>query len=392
MSRKVFIVAAQRTAIGSFGGGLSSVSASQLGAKVVEQILSESNVAGNEVDELLMGNVLQANVGQAPARQVAKIGGLPDSVSATTINKVCASGMKAVALGAQAIRLGDADIVLAGGMENMSQVPYYATTNRWGSKFGEQVLVDGLQKDGLSDAYSHDAMGVFAELCAEKYSVSREEQDAYAISSYKRSQAAWAAGKFSKEVVPVKIQTRKGELIVDQDEEFQQVFFDKIPTLKPVFKKEGTVTAANASTINDGAAVLLLVSEDKMLALGLTPLAEIIAYADAEQAPEWFTTTPSIATEKVLKKSGLTLNDIDFFEFNEAFSVVALVNAKILNIDLDKVNIYGGAVSLGHPLGCSGARVLVTLTSVLAQEGGTYGLAAICNGGGGASAMILRKV
>lgn len=392
MSGKVFIVAAQRTAIGSFGGGLSSFSASQLGAEVVKHILADSKLTGEEVDEVIMGNVLQANVGQAPARQVAKLGGLPDRVSATAVNKVCASGMKAVALGVQAIRLGDADMVLAGGMENMSQVPYYATTNRWGAKFGEQTLVDGLQKDGLSDAYSNEAMGVFAELCADKYGISREEQDAYAISSYKRSQAAWSAGKFSKEVVPVIIQTRKGEQVVAQDEEFGQVFFDKIPGLRPVFKKEGTVTAANASTINDGAAVLLLVGEEKMRALGLEPIAEVIAYADAEQAPEWFTTTPSVATEKVLQKAGLTLDDIDFFEFNEAFSVVALANAKILNLDLEKVNVYGGAVSLGHPLGCSGARILVTLTSVLAQEGGTYGLASICNGGGGASAVIIRKV
>jgi acetyl-CoA C-acetyltransferase len=392
MSRKVFIVAAKRTAIGSFGGGLSSLSASQLGAKVVADLLKVSNLKTDEVDEVLMGNVLQANVGQAPARQVAKLGGLTDSVPATTVNKVCASGMKAVALGTQAIRLGDAEVILAGGMENMSQVPYYATSNRWGAKYGDQTLVDGLQKDGLSDAYTQEAMGVFAELCAEKYEVSREQQDAYAISSYKRSQEAWAAGKFINEVVPVTIQTRKGELVVAQDEEFLQVNYDKIPALRPAFKKEGTVTAANASTINDGAAVLLLMGEEKMQELGLKPIAEVIAYADAEQSPEWFTTTPSIATEKVLKKAGLTISDIDFFEFNEAFSVVALANAKILNLDLSKVNVYGGAVSLGHPLGCSGARILVTLTSVLAQEQGTYGLAAICNGGGGASAMILKRV
>lgn len=392
MSRRVFIVAAQRTAIGGFGGGLSSLSTTELGAKVVQHILSEGGIKGDEVDELLMGNVLQANVGQAPARQVAKKAGLPDNVSATTINKVCASGMKAVALGAQAIRLGDADVVLAGGMESMSQVPYYTSSNRWGAKFGDQILVDGLQKDGLSDAYSNDAMGVFAELCADKYGIGREEQDAYAISSYKRSQEAWDAGKFEKEVVPVTIQSRKGEQIIDRDEEFAQVNYDKIPSLRPAFKKDGTVTAANASTISDGAAVLLLVSEDKMNALGLTPLAEIVAYADAEQAPEWFTTTPSVATEKVLNKAGISIDDIDFFEFNEAFSVVALANTKILNLNPSKVNVYGGAVSLGHPLGCSGARILVTLTSVLAQERGTYGLAAICNGGGGASAMLLKRV
>lgn len=392
MGRKVFIVTAQRTAIGGFGGGLSGLSASQLGAEVVGAIVRDTGLQGGDVDELLMGNVLQANVGQAPARQVAKKSGLPDNIPATTINKVCASGMKAVALATQAIRLGDADVVLAGGMESMSQVPYYAVSTRWGAKYGDQILVDGLQKDGLSDAYSQDAMGVFAELCADKYEISREQQDAYAISSYKRSQEAWEAGKFENEVVPVTVHTRKGEQVISRDEEFNQVNYDKIPALRPAFKKDGTVTAANASTISDGAAVLMLMSEEKMLGLGLTPLAEIIAYADAEQSPEWFTTTPSIATEKVLKKAGLSIDDIDFFEFNEAFSVVALANAKILNLDLNKVNVYGGAVSLGHPLGCSGARILVTLTSVLAQEGGTYGLAAICNGGGGASAMVLKRV
>ncbi|WP_164123130.1 thiolase family protein [Sphingobacterium sp. xlx-130] len=392
MSRRVFIVAAKRTAIGGFGGGLSSLSATDLGAKVVENILNNIQLEANEVDELLMGNVIQANLGQAPARQVAKKGGLSDNVSATTINKVCASGMKAVALAAQAIRLGDADTVLAGGMESMSQAPYYATSTRWGAKFGDQTLVDGLQKDGLSDAYSQDAMGVFAELCADKYSITREAQDAYAISSYQRSKEAWEAGKFKKEVVPVTIQGRKGDVTVGQDEEFDQVNYDKIPSLRPAFKKDGTVTAANASTISDGAAVLLLMSEEKMHALGLKPLVEVIACADAEQAPEWFTTTPGVATEKVLKKAGLTIADIDFFEFNEAFSVVALANAQLLGIDLNKVNVYGGAVSLGHPLGCSGARILVTLSSVLEQEQGTYGLAAICNGGGGASAMILKRV
>lgn len=390
MSERVFIVAAKRTPIGSFGGGLSSLSATELGAKVVSHILHEVGLKGDELDEVLMGNVLQANLGQAPARQVAKKGGVSDSVPATTVNKVCASGMKAVSFGAQAIRSGDADLILAGGMESMSQVPFYAVSNRWGAKYGDQVLVDGLQKDGLADAYSHDAMGVFAELCAEKYGVSREDQDAYAISSYKRSQDTWAAGKFKREVVPVTIQNRKGEQVVDRDEECGQVNFEKIPTLRSAFKKDGTVTAANASTLSDGAAVLLLVGERKMNELGLKPLAEIIAYADAEQSPEWFTTTPSLATEKVLKKAGLSIDDIDFFEFNEAFSVVALANAQVLNIARAKVNVYGGAVSMGHPLGCSGARILVTLSSVLAQEGGTYGLAAICNGGGGASAMILK--
>lgn len=392
MNKKVFIVAAKRTAIGSFGGTLSTLSATELGAKAVSAVLDQSGIAPEHIDELLMGCVLQANLGQAPARQVAKISGLPDRVTVTTINKVCASGMKAVSLGAQSILLGDADVLLAGGMESMSQTPYYVPAARWGAKFGSQSLVDGVQKDGLSDAYTQDAMGVFGELCAEKYAIGREEQDAYAIGSYQRSREAWETGKFTNEVVPVVIATRKGEQIIAQDEEFSQVNFDKIPSLKPAFKKDGTITAANASTISDGAAALLLVSEEKVKEWGLNPLAEIVAYADAEQAPEWFTTTPSIATEKVLKKASLSLSDIDYFEFNEAFSVVALANAKLLNIPAEKVNVYGGAVSLGHPLGCSGARILVTLTSVLQQEQGQYGLAAICNGGGGASAVIIKRV
>ncbi|UIR56946.1 thiolase family protein [Sphingobacterium sp. SRCM116780] len=391
MTKKVFIVAAQRTAIGSFGGGLSSLTATALGGQAVAAVLSQTGIGGKEVDELLMGCVLQADLGQAPARQVSKFAGLPDHVPATTINKVCASGMKAVALATQAILLGDASVAVAGGMESMSQVPYYVPAARWGAKYGNQTLVDGLQKDGLSDAYSQDAMGVFGELCAEKYSISREEQDNYAISSYTRSRQAWESGKFTKEVVPITIQTRKGDQVIQQDEEFSQVNFDKISGLKPAFKKEGTITAANASTLSDGAAALLLMSAEKVEELGLQPLAEIVAYADAEQQPEWFTTTPSLAVEKVLKKANLSLADIDFFEFNEAFSVVALANAKILGIEPKKINVYGGAVSLGHPLGCSGARILVTLTSVLRQEGGQYGLAAICNGGGGASAMIIKK-
>lgn len=392
MSKGVFIVAAQRTALGGFGGGLSSMSATALGAEVATAVLDQSGMVADQVDEILMGCVLQANLGQAPARQVAKFSGLPDSVTATTINKVCASGMKAVAMGTQSIRLGDADVVLAGGMESMSQVPYYVPAARWGAKFGGQEMVDGVQKDGLSDVYSDEAMGNCGELCADKYNITREAQDAYAIQSYERSRAAWETGKFAKEVTPVTVKTRKGDQIFAQDEEFSQVNFDKIPTLRPAFKKDGTITAANASTISDGAAALLLVSEDKLTELGLTPLAEIIAYADAEQSPEWFTTTPSIATEKVLKKAGLSIDSIDYFEFNEAFAVVALANAQILDIPSEKINVYGGAVSLGHPLGCSGARILVTLTSVLQQEGGTYGLAAICNGGGGASAMIIKKV
>ncbi|MCW2260644.1 MULTISPECIES: thiolase family protein [Sphingobacterium] len=391
MTKKVFIVAAQRTAIGSFGGGLSTLSATELGAQAVKAVLSQVAVDGKEVDELLMGCVLQADLGQAPARQVLKYAGLPDDIPATTINKVCASGMKAVALGAQAILLGDAHVVLVGGMESMSRVPYYAPTTRWGAKYGHQSLVDGVQKDGLSDAYSQDAMGVFGELCAIKYGINREEQDAYAVSSYTRSRDAWKEGKFDKEVAPITVSTRKGEVVVKQDEEFTQVNFEKIYTLKPAFQKDGTITAANASTLSDGAAALLLMSGEKMEALGLQPLAEIIAYADAEQEPEWFTTTPSLAVKKVLAKADLELSDIDFFEFNEAFSVVVLVNARLLDISLERMNVYGGAVSLGHPLGCSGARILVTLTSVLEQERGQYGLSAICNGGGGASAMIIKR-
>ncbi|WP_312747471.1 thiolase family protein [Sphingobacterium multivorum] len=392
MSKSVFIVAAKRTPIGSFGGALSSISATKLAARVVRAVVDEAGIASDLVDEIIMGAVLQADLGQAPARQVARFAGLSDHTTATTINKVCASGMKAIAVAAQSILLGDADVVIAGGMESMSRVPYYADAMRWGAKFGAQSLSDGLQRDGLSDAYSNDAMGVFAELCAEKYHIGREEQDNYAISSYKRSLDAWQKNKFLSEVQPITVQSRKGEVLVSRDEEFSQVNFDKIPELKPAFKKEGTVTAANASTISDGAAAVLLMSGEKLEELGLVPLAEIIAYADAEQVPEWFTTTPSIATNKVLKKAGLTIDDIDYFEFNEAFSVVALTNAQILGLPLNKVNVYGGAVSLGHPLGCSGARIVVTLSSILRQEGGSLGLAAICNGGGGASAMVIKKI
>ncbi len=391
MSKKVFIVAAKRTPIGSFGGGLSSLTAPMLCAHAVRALLNQVEVVAGQIDEILIGNVLQADLGQAPARQVAKLAGLPDGVAATTVNKVCASGMKAIAFGAQSILLGDAEVVVAGGMESMSRAPFYSGAMRWGVKLGDQTLVDGLQRDGLSDAYSNEPMGSFAELCAETYGIGREQQDAYAINSYKRSLEAWQKGEFANEVTPIIVQGRKGEQVVSRDEEFSQVNFDKIPQLKPAFKKDGTVTAANASTLSDGAAVVLLMSEERMNELRLSPLAEIIAYADAEQAPEWFTTTPSLVTDKVLKKAGLTLADVDYFEFNEAFSVVALANAQILDIALNKVNIYGGAVSLGHPLGCSGARILVTLTSILQQEGGKVGLAAICNGGGGGSAMIIKK-
>ena len=391
MNRKVYIVAAKRTPMGSFGSSLSSISATELGAIAIKAVLDEINLELHEVDEVYMGSVLQANLGQAPARQASKYSGLPDSVPATTVNKVCASGMKAISIAVQQILLGDAEVVIAGGMENMSQVPFYDTSARWGAKYGDQKLFDGIQKDGLTDVYSTQAMGNCGELCAEKYNITRADQDEYAIQSYTRSKIAWETGKFKKEVVPVEVQSRKGSVLVDEDEEYKNINFEKIGQLRPSFKSEGTITAANASTLSDGAAAVILMSEEKVKELGLTPLVEILSYADAEQSPEWFTTTPAAATEKVLQKVGLTVDDIDFFEFNEAFSVVALANSKLLNISDEQMNVYGGAVALGHPLGCSGARIIVTLISVLLQEGGELGLAAICNGGGGASAMIIKK-
>lgn len=391
MVKKVFIVAAKRTPIGSFGGQLASFSAPELGALVIKSVVEPLGVHADLVGEIFMGNVLQANIGQAPARQASRAAGLPDAVCATTINKVCASGMKAIMLAAQSIQLGDQDIVVAGGMESMSQVPYYVPQARWGAKFGDQTLVDGLQKDGLTDVYGGYAMGICGEQCSEAYGFTRDDQDDYAIRSYSKSHAAWQSGKFLQEVVPVLVKNRAGEELVTEDEEYAKVNYDKLRLLKPSFKKEGTITAANASTLSDGAAALLLMSEDKMRELELQPLAEIVAFADAEQAPEWFTTTPALATQKVLGKAKLSLDEIDYFEFNEAFSVVPLVNGKLLNLPLDRVNCYGGAVSLGHPLGCSGARIVVTLLHVLLQEKGNYGLAAICNGGGGASALILKS-
>ncbi len=391
MNKRVFIIAAKRTAMGSFGGALSSISATELGAKAISAVIEESGIDALQIDEVYMGSVLQANLGQAPARQASKFAGLSDHIPATTINKVCASGMKAISIAAQQILLGDAHVVVAGGMESMSQVPYYDVAARWGAKYGDQKLIDGLAKDGLTDVYSNQAMGNCGEVCAEKYSISREDQDEYAIQSYTRSKIAWESGKFTKEVTPVEINSRKGTVVVSEDEEYKQVNFEKLSQLRPSFKSDGTITAANASTLSDGAAAVLLVSEEKMKELGLKPIAEIIAYADAEQAPEWFTTTPAIATQKVLQKAGLTMDDMDYFEFNEAFSVVALANAKLLSLSTNQINVYGGAVALGHPLGCSGARIIVTLSSVLHQENGNYGLAAICNGGGGASAMIIKK-
>ncbi len=392
MSKKIVIVSAVRTPIGSFMGSLSTIPATHLGATAIKGALDKINFDPNLIEEVLMGNVVQAGVGQAPARQAAKHAGLPNDVNCTTVNKVCASGMKAVMQAAQAIKAGDSEIIVAGGMENMSLIPHYVHL-RNGVKFGPTTFIDGMQKDGLTDAYDQNAMGVFADLCATEYKITREEQDAFAIQSYERSAKAWESGKFTKEIVPVAIPQRKGDpIIFSKDEEFTNVKLDKIPTLNPVFTKDGTVTAANASTINDGAAALIIMSEEKAISLGLKPLAYIKSYADAEQEPKWFTTSPSKALPKALEKAGLKISDIDYFEFNEAFSVVGLVNSKILNIPSEKVNVNGGAVSLGHPLGCSGARIIVTLLNVLDQNNAKYGAAAICNGGGGASAIILERV
>ena len=392
MFKKVVIVSAVRTPIGSFMGGLSTVSAPRLGAVAIKGALDRIQLDVNLVDEVFMGNVIQAGVGQAPTRQAAIYAGLPNSVICTTVNKVCASGMKSVMLGAQAILCGDAEIVIAGGMENMSLIPHYMHL-RNGYKFGPATMVDGMQKDGLTDAYDNNAMGVCADLCAAEYNISREDQDDFAIQSYERSEKAWEGGKFDNEIVPVAVPQRKGEpIIISKDEEFTNVKLDRIPSLNAVFTKEGTVTAANASTINDGAAAMVLMSEEKALSLGLKPLAHIRGYADAAQEPKWFTTTPSKAIPKALDKAGLSIDDVDYFEFNEAFAVVGLVNSKILGLDNTKVNVNGGAVSLGHPLGCSGARIIVTLLNVLEQNNGKIGAAAICNGGGGASAIVIEKV
>ena len=391
MNKKVVIVSAVRTPIGSFMGALSSVPATKLGAAAIKGALNKINLDPKLVDEVLMGNVVQAGNGQAPARQAALYAGLSENVSCTTINKVCASGMKAVMQGAQAIMAGDAEIVVAGGMENMSLIPHYVHL-RNGVKFGPTSLVDGMQKDGLTDAYDNNAMGVCADLCATEYNFSREDQDNFAIQSYKRSSDAWDAGKFDAEIVPVEVPQRRGDaIVVSKDEEYTNVKLDRIPSLAAVFTKDGTVTAANASTINDGAAALVLMSEDKAKSLGLTPLAYIKSYADAAQEPKWFTTAPAKALPKALEKAGLSVADVDFFEFNEAFAVVGLANAKILNIDDSKINVNGGAVSLGHPLGCSGARIIVTLINVLNQNNAKIGAAAICNGGGGASAIVIER-
>ena len=390
--KEVYIVSAVRTAFGSFGGTLASVSATKLGAAAIKGALDKIKLDGKLVNEVIMGSVLQANLGQAPARQAAKFAGLPDHVNCTTVNKVCASGMKSIMLAAQSIMLGDNDVVVAGGMENMSSVPFYSDSTRWGAKYGNAQLIDGLAKDGLTDVYGDFPMGNCAELCAKEMNFSREAQDAFAIESYKKSAAAWSADKFKDEVVEITVKTKKGDVLFSEDEEYKNVNFEKIPTLKPVFIKEGTVTAANASTMNDGAAALVLMSKEKAEELGLKPLAKIKGFADAEQAPEWFTTSPSLAMPKAAQKAGLTIKDLDYFEFNEAFSVVGLANIKLLNLDASKVNVNGGAVSLGHPLGASGARIIVTLINVLKQNGGKFGGAAICNGGGGASAMVIENI
>lgn len=393
MNKTVYIVSAVRTPMGSFGGSLKDVPATKLGAIAIKGAVEKAGISPDMVNEVLMGSVLQANLGQAPARQAAKYAGLPDNVICTTVNKVCASGMKAIVLGAQSILLGDADVVVAGGMENMSSAPFYIENMRWGNKYGNTGIIDALQKDGLTDCYSNFAMGCAADIIAAEDKISREEQDAFAIESYKRSQAAWEAGKFNDEIIPVQIPSKKGDpLMISKDEEPWNVKFDKIPGLKPAFTKEGTVTAANASTMNDGAAAVVLMSKEKADALGIKPIAILRSYADAEQDPTYFTTTPSIAVPKAVEKAGLTMADVDFVELNEAFSVVGIVNTKRMNLDAAKVNVNGGAVSLGHPLGCSGARIIVTLIHVLKQNNAKIGAAGICNGGGGASAVVIENV
>jgi acetyl-CoA C-acetyltransferase len=390
--KEVVIVAAVRTPIGSFGGALASLTAIELGAIALKGALDKAGVAPELVEQVIMGNVISANLGQAPARQAAKKAGLPDTVECTTVNKVCASGSKAIMFAAQAIMLGQAEVILAGGMESMSNVPYYLDKARFGAKYGNGQMIDGLVKDGLWDPYHDFAMGNAADATAEHYGITREEQDAFARQSYERSAAAAQAGKKKEEIVPVTITVRGKDTVVSDDEEYTKVQFEKFAGLKPAFTKTGTVTAANASTLNDGAAAVLLMSREKADELGIKPLALIRGFADAEQAPEWFTTTPALAIPKALKNAGLSAEDVDFYEINEAFSVVSLANNKLLNLEGTKVNVYGGAVSLGHPLGASGARIVTTLLSVLNQEGGKIGVTGICNGGGGASSIVLEKL
>lgn len=391
--KEVYIVAAVRTPIGSWGGALKDFSATRLGSFAIKGALERAGINPADVNEVLMGCVMQANLGQAPARQAARYAGVPDNVPCTTINKVCASGMKAVMNGVQSILLGDNDIVVAGGMESMSNVPFYNEHLRWGNKYGNVTLIDGLSKDGLLDVYHNYPMGNAAELCAKEYNITREEQDVHAVESYKRSQAAIEAGLFVNEIVPIEVPQKKGNpILISKDEEPYNVKFEKIPELRPAFIKDGTVTAANASTMNDGATALVLMSKEKAEELGIKPLAKIIGYADAEQAPEWFTTTPSIAVPKAVAKAGLKMEDINYFELNEAFSVVAIVNSQKMNLRPDQVNVNGGAVSMGHPLGSSGARIITTLVNVLNQKDAKYGVAGICNGGGGASAIVIERM
>lgn len=391
MSKEVVIVSAARTPIGSFMGSLSTIPAPILGSIAIKGAIQKINLNPSAIDEVFMGNVVQAGTGQAPARQAAIFAGIPNKVPCTTINKVCASGLKTIIQAAQSIALGDSDIVVAGGMENMSLIPHYYNARK-GKKFGSINLDDGMQKDGLIDAYSNEAMGLCAEKCAEKYSFSREDQDKFAVSSYKRSAEAWNKGYFDNEIVPVEVPQRNGQkIVVDQDEEFKNIKLEKIPILRSAFKKDGTITAANASTINDGAAAIVLMSKDKAKELDIDPLVSIISYSDAAVEPNWFTIAPSVALPVAVKKGNIKIEDIDFFELNEAFSVVGLANIKILDIDPKKVNVHGGAVSLGHPLGCSGTRIVVTLINIMLQKNGKIGAAAICNGGGGASALIIKR-
>jgi acetyl-CoA C-acetyltransferase len=389
--REVFIVAAKRTPTGGFLGNLAHLSATQLGSIAIEGALAQSTIPKDEIGSVYMGNVLSANVGQSPARQAAKFSGIADATDATTINKVCASGMKAVMLGAQQIQLGIDDVVVAGGMESMSNVPHYIN-QRQGNKLGHGVLTDGLLKDGLTDVYNNFHMGNAAEMCVRKYGITREEQDAYALLSYGRAAKAFAAGKFDNEVIAIDVKQKTGTVTINRDEDVYKLIPEKVPTLKPSFEEGGTITAANASNLNDGAAALVLVSAEMLEKYNLQPLAKIIGYADAAQAPEWFTTSPSIAIPKALAQAGLSQDDIDYFEINEAYAAVILANQKILGLNPDRINIYGGGVAMGHPIGASGARIITTLISVLGQEGGRYGVAAICNGGGGASAVVIENL
>lgn len=393
MKKEVFVVSAVRTPIGSFGGVLKSFSAIDLGAIAIKAAVERSGIDKTKVDELLMGSVIQANLGQAPARQAARKAGLPDHVACTTVNKVCASGLKAIVQGAQSILLGDADVVVAGGMESMSNVPFYSEHMRWGNKYGHVQFLDGIARDGLIDAYDGKAMGVAAEKCASECGISREEQDAFAIESYRRAQKAWEEGNFTNEVIPVVIPQKKGDdVVVDKDEEPWNIKYDKVAGLRPAFIEGGTITAANASTMNDGAAAVVLVSGEKLKEWNLTPLAKIVSYADAEQAPEWFTTTPALALPRAIQKAGLNATDISYWEINEAFSVVGIENMRRLGVHHEQLNVHGGAVAIGHPLGCSGTRIIVSLIHILMQRSARYGAAGICNGGGGASAMVIENL